>query len=56
MESYLMDVHDVTDVDPEEVLEENEAQEILATILQKKKNYQQSMKLKKEKFTWIRYR
>ena len=50
LESYLMDVNETENVDPEEILEENEAQEILATILQKKKNYQQSMKLKKEKF------
>ena len=50
IESYLTDVHGEETIDPEEVLDETEAQEILATILQKKKSYQQSMKLKKDKF------
>lgn len=49
LEAYLMDYQKSQENDPEEILEENEAAEILATVLQQKRSYKQALKLRKEK-------
>ena len=49
LELYINDLLDPEETAEDDILEENEAAEILNTILQKKKTYTQSLKSKKEK-------
>lgn len=49
IELYINDLLDPEETAEDDILEENEAAEILNTILQKKKTYTQSLKSKKEK-------
>ena len=49
LEAYLVDLKQKSDDDLDDVLEENEAAEILATVLQQKRSYKQALKLRKEK-------
>ena len=49
LELYINDLLDPEETAEDDILEENEAAEILNTILQKKKTYTQSVKSKKEK-------
>ena len=49
LELYINDLLDPEENAEDDILEENEAAEILNTILQKKKTYTQSLKSKKEK-------
>ena len=49
LEAYLVDFNKAPEVNNEEVLNKDEAAEILATVLQQKRSYKQALKLGKDK-------